>query len=333
MAEEPTESGEDRLIAHYFKPLAKHPGAFGLVDDAAAIAPPPGFDIVLKTDAIIGGVHFFPDDPPRTIAQKALRVNLSDLAAKGAKPLGCLLSIGLPKGLPENWLTEFAAGLGEDIEQFGCPLFGGDTVLSPTAIIVSVSVIGTVPHGQMVRRAGAKVGDRVVVTGTIGDAALGLRLRQDKTVAPRWGLDNPSSEFLTRRYLVPEPRNAIADILRAHANAAMDISDGLAGDLGKLCRASNVSAEVDVADVPLSPAARVAVRKDAALIEPILTNGDDFEVLASIPAASLAAFTIAAQSVGVVVTSIGVFTAGENAPVFVQDGRVLNFARRSFSHF
>lgn len=333
MAEEPIESGEDRLIARYFKPLAKHPGAFGLVDDAAAITPPPGCDIVLKTDAIIGGVHFFADDPPRTIAQKALRVNLSDLAAKGAKPLGCLLSIGLPKGLPENWLAEFSAGLGEDTEQFGCPLLGGDTVLSPTAIMVSVSVIGTVPQGQMVRRAGAKPGDRVVVTGTIGDAALGLRLRQDKAVATRWGLDKTSSEFLTRRYLVPEPRNAIADILRAHASAAMDISDGLAGDLGKLCRASSVSAEIEAARVPLSPATSVALQKDASLIELILTNGDDFEVLASIPATRLASFQNAALSVGVTVTDVGVFAAGENAPVFNQDGRVLNFARRSFSHF
>ncbi len=167
-------SGEDRLIARYFVPLATHPGAFGLVDDAAAVVPPPGCEIVLKTDAIVGSIHFFETDPADAVAQKALRVNLSDLAAKGAKPLGFLLSIALPKGISENWLAAFSAGLKRDVEQFGCPLFGGDTVRSPGPVMISVTVIGSVPTGAMVKRGGAKVGDRVLVTGTIGDAALGL---------------------------------------------------------------------------------------------------------------------------------------------------------------
>jgi thiamine-monophosphate kinase len=167
-------SGEDRLIARYFAPLATHPGAFRLVDDAAAVAPPPGCDLVLKADAIVGGIHFFDDDPADAVAQKALRVNLSDLAAKGAKPLGFLLSIALPKGIPETWLAAFSEGLKRDMEQFNCPLFGGDTVRSPGGVMISVTVIGSVPTGTMVKRGGAKVGDRVVVTGTIGDAALGL---------------------------------------------------------------------------------------------------------------------------------------------------------------
>lgn len=333
MSDDPAESGEDRLIARYFKPLATHPGAFGLVDDAAAVAPPPGCDIVLKTDAIIGGVHFFPDDPPRTIAKKALRVNLSDLAAKGAAPVGFLLSIGLPKELPQDWLAEFSTGLREDAEHYKCPLFGGDTVLSPMAIMVSVSVVGAVPQGRMVRRTGAKPGDRVVVTGTLGDAALGLRVRQDHAAAARWGLDKEAADFLVRRYLVPEPRNALAEILRTHASAAMDVSDGLAGDLGKLCRASGLSAEIDVTRVALSPPAHSALRSDAALIEAILTNGDDFEVLAAIPPAKLASFAASARSAGVAVTDIGTFVEGAAPPAFVQDGRVLNFARRSFSHF
>src|SRR5262245_39601640 len=169
-------SGEDRWIARYFKPRAKHPAALGLVDDAAVLTPPPGYDLVLKTDAIVGGVHFFPDDPAGRVAQKALRVNLSDLAAKGAGPVGFLLSIALPKTVDESWLTAFAAGLGEDVKRFACPLLGGDTVRSPDAVMVSVAVIGTLPQGTMVKRSTAQVGDRVVVTGTIGDAALGLRL-------------------------------------------------------------------------------------------------------------------------------------------------------------
>jgi thiamine-monophosphate kinase len=332
MADEAAESGEDRLIARHFRPLATHPGAFGLVDDAAAIAPPPGFDLVLKADAIIAGVHFFPDDPPGTIAQKALRANLSDLAAKGAKPYGFLLSLGLTKGLPDSWLSEFASGLGEDIARFECPLLGGDTVVAPV-VMVSVSIIGLVPNGRMVRRTGARRGDRIVVTGTIGDAALGLKLRNEAASAAHWGLDTAARDFLIQRYLVPEPRNAVADILREHASAAMDVSDGLAGDLGKLCRASHVSAEVEVRHIPLSAAARTALHNEPALIDPILTNGDDFEVLATIPPGKAEAFMNAARDLGLAVADIGIVKAGSGAPAFLQDGRALNFARRSFSHF
>ena len=333
MTEKPRESGEDHLIARYFKPLATHPGAFGLNDDAAAITPPPGCDLVLKTDAIIGGVHFFPDDPPRAIAQKALRVNLSDLAAKGARPLGFLLSIGLPRGTSESWLAEFAAGLGADIAHYQCPLFGGDTVLSPNAVMVSVTVFGTVPHGTMARRAGAQPNDRVVVTGTIGDAALGLRFRTDAAADARWALDKSAREHLAQRYLVPEPRNALADAVRTFATAAMDVSDGLAGDLEKLCRASGVTAEIDVARVPLSPAARAVLRAEPSLIETILTNGDDYEVLATVAANKFEDFAKAARTAGVPLTEIGTVRAGQEAPAFLADGRALKFARRSFSHF
>ncbi len=331
--EQPEESGEDDLIARYFKPLATHAGAFGLVDDAAAVAPPPGCDLVLKTDAIIGGIHFFENDPAGAIAQKALRVNLSDLAAKGAAPLGFLLSIALPKGISENWLAAFADGLKRDIAQFQCPLFGGDTVRSPGAVMISIAVIGSVPHGAMVKRGGAKVGDRIVVTGTIGDAALGLTLRQDATAASRWKLDPAAQGHLAQRYLVPQSRNAIAEILRTHATGGMDVSDGLAGDLTKMCRAAGVSAEIDVARVPLSVAAHAALAADATLIEPILTGGDDYEVLASIPPEELAAFRAAAEAAGVAVTEIGDVVAGTASPQFMWNARQLDFARRSFSHF
>src|SRR5215831_9019160 len=153
-------SAEDRLIARYFRPLAKHPGAFALADDAAVIEPPAGCDIVLKTDGIIGGVHFFPDDPPDTVGKKALRVNLSDLAAKAARPLGFLLTLAIPKGIGEAWLLPFARGLGADAELFDCPLFGGDTDYTPGPISISIAAVGAVPHGRMPRRGGAQPGQR-----------------------------------------------------------------------------------------------------------------------------------------------------------------------------
>src|SRR5262244_1567352 len=149
------QSGEERLIARYFAPLAQHPGAFGLADDAAVIAPPAGCDLVLKTDGIVGGVHFFPDDPPEMVAKKALRVNLSDLAAKGAKPLGFLLSLALPEGIGDDWLAAFAGGLQADVEQYECPLLGGDTDRTPGPVTVSIAAFGSVPHGSMVQRSGA----------------------------------------------------------------------------------------------------------------------------------------------------------------------------------
>jgi thiamine-monophosphate kinase len=329
-----SQSGEERLIARYFAPLAKHPGAFGLTDDAAALAPPAGCDLVLKTDGIVAGMHFFPDDPPDTVAKKALRANLSDLAAKGATPLGFLLTLMLPREIGDAWLAPFARGLGADAEAFGCPLLGGDTDSTTGPITISIAALGTVPRGEMLRRAGASAGDRVVVTGTIGDAALGLLLRRDMAIAVRWGLGHEASASLQQRYLVPQPRVAIAEILRVHASAAMDVSDGLAGDLAKLCRASAVNADIDVARVPLSTGARVALVKDPALIETILTGGDDYEVLACVPADKIEALRQQASAAGVPISEIGVVTAGEGKARFLaSDDEPLVFARASFSHF
>jgi thiamine-monophosphate kinase len=279
-------------------------------------------------------VHFFSDDPPDTVARKALRVNLSDLAAKGARPLGFLLTLALPKGIGDAWLKPFARGLGEDADHFGCPLLGGDTMRTPGPVVITVTAFGAVPRGKMVHRTGAKPGDCVLVTGTIGDAALGLHLRRDAANAKRWGLDRRQRERLTTRYLVPEPRCATADLLNRNASAAMDISDGLVGDLAKLCRVSGVGADIEVGRVPRSAAVRRALVHKPALIETILTGGDDYEVLAAMPPRKVAAFRKAAAVLGVAVTEIGTITRGKNEPRFLgRDGKPLTFARASYSHF
>jgi thiamine-monophosphate kinase len=325
-------SGEERLIERYFKPLATDPNAFGLGDDAAAFTPPAGCDLVLTTDGVIAGVHFLPGDAAQSIARKALRMNLSDLAAKGATPAGFLLSIALPANTPESWIAAFAEGLGQDISQYGCPLLGGDTDRTPGPLSVSITAFGTVPHGAMVRRATAKLGNVIAITGTIGDAALGVLIHRDADLAKKWRLSGAASEHLRERYLVPQPRNALADALRAHASAAMDVSDGLAGDLAKLCRASALAAEVEVADVPLSDAARAALSTDPKLIERIITGGDDYEILLTLPATQFDAFRAAAENAGVPLAKIGHVISGQGVR-FLYEGKALSFAKPSYSHF
>jgi thiamine-monophosphate kinase len=331
MADE-KQSPEDRLIARHFRPLATHPGAFGLSDDAAALTPPPDCDLVLKTDGVIAGVHFFPDDPPGQIARKVLRMNLSDLAAKGAKPVGFLLSIALPENFDETWLAAFVEGLDADAKHYGCPLLGGDTDHTPGPTSVSIAAFGAVPVGGMVRRSTAKVGDRIVVSGTIGDAALGVLIRRDAALAQRWRLTEAMRDHLLQRYLVPEPRTALAEAVLRFASAAMDISDGLAGDLAKLCRASGVAAEVDVESIPLSDAVRAAVAAEPAQIETALSGGDDYEILCTVAPENLDTFRSAALAAGLPVTEIGRIAAGEGAK-FVRNGKALHFDRPSFSHF
>ena len=254
---------EDDLIARYFAPLAGS-GGLGLRDDAALLAPPEGCEIVLTVDGLVGGVHFFASDPPETIARKALRVNLSDLAAKGSPPLGFLLTLALPRDWKPDWLELFAKGLGEDAASFACPLLGGDTVSTSGPLTLSITALGSVPTGRMVPRDGAREGDALYVSGTIGDAALGLRVRaaclpaQGEPAGPESG-----AAFLLDRYLVPQPRSALAAALRDHASGAMDVSDGLVGDLTKMMRVSGASAEVDIDRVPLSEAARATIAGDA----------------------------------------------------------------------
>jgi thiamine-monophosphate kinase len=325
-------SGEDSLIARYFKPLATDPGAFGLIDDAAVLKAL-GDDIVVTTDAIVEGVHFLSDDPPDTIARKALRVNLSDLAAKGATPAGFVLTLAL-RDADDSWLRPFARGLGEDASQFGCPLLGGDTVSTPGPLMISITAFGRVPEGKMVHRSGAKPGDRVVVTGTIGDAALGLDILTGGAVAAILGDDAVAREMLVGRYRVPQPRNALAEAVRDHASAAMDVSDGLAGDLAKLCAASGVSAVIDARSVPLSGAAATLLARGNVGLEALVCGGDDYEIVCAVPEDRFEAFAHAARQAGVAVACIGTVIAGLSVPRFLDnEGEEITLQRLSHSHF
>jgi thiamine-monophosphate kinase len=325
-------SGEDSLIARYFKPLATDPGAFGLIDDAAVLKAL-GDDIVVTTDAIVEGVHFLSDDPPHTIAKKALRVNLSDLAAKGATPAGFVLTLALRK-VDEIWLAAFARGLSEDTSAFNCPLLGGDTVSTPGPLMVSVTAFGRVAPDKMVHRSGARPGDHVVVTGTIGDAALGLDILRKGRVATALANDIASRDMLVGRYRVPEPRNALASAIRAHTHAAMDVSDGLAGDLAKLCAASAVSAAIELAAIPLSKAASAALAAGAVTLSEIVSGGDDYEILCTVAPDAFKSFAEAAGASGVAVNRIGSIVAGKAAPKFLDaKGAQLALTRTSFSHF
>ena len=324
-------SGEDSLIARYFRPIATDPGAFGLDDDAAALRPD-GSDIVVTTDAIVEGVHFLPNDPPDTVARKALRVNLSDLAAKGAAPAGFVLTLAL-RSFDEGWLKPFANALGEDAAQFGCPLLGGDTVSTPGPLMVSVTAFGRVPPGRMVHRNGAKAGDRIMVTGTIGDAALGLAILRDAKLRAA-ASDTAAREALIGRYRVPQPRVAMAKIVRDLASASMDVSDGLAGDLTKLCGVSGVSAVIDLPAVPLSDAARLMVSRGIVGLETLIAGGDDYEILCTIPEERVEAFAQAARDAGVPVSSIGTIVGGGGPPKFIDGlGREIVLERLSYSHF
>lgn len=327
-----TRSGEDSLIVGYFAPLATDPGAFGLTDDAAVLRAE-GEDIVVNTDAIVEGVHFLPNDPPDTIARKALRVNLSDLAAKGATPAGFVLTLAL-RNPDERWLAEFARGLGEDVTAYGCPLLGGDTVSTPGPLMISITAFGRVPEGRMVRRRGAQHGDHVVVTGTIGDAALGLAALKGGAVATALGHDAAARELLVARYRSPQPRIALAKAVRDHATASMDISDGLAGDLAKLCRTSGISAIIDASTLPLSVPARALVERGIVDIETLVAGGDDYEILCTVPADRWEGFVDAARKADVAITAIGTIIEATSAPRFVDaTGSDIVLKRLSYSHF
>ena len=325
-----TRPSEDDLIARFFAPIAGT-GGLGLKDDAALVRPEPGTDLVVSVDALVAGVHFFADDPPGSIAGKALGVNLSDLAAKGATPLGFVLALALPADWTVAWLEQFASGLGKVAEVACCPLLGGDTVRTPGPLMLSITVFGSVPAGRMVPRTEAKAGDRLYVSGTIGDAALGLLVRRDEHVAQRLG--EPERTALVERYRSPRPRLALASALRSYARAAMDVSDGLVGDAAKMLKASGVGGVLDLGRVPLSASAQAFVKIAPEVLETAMTGGDDYEVLAAVSEDACGAFEAAASAARVTVTAIGRVSESDDLRVLGADGRPATFATKAFSHF
>lgn len=313
---------EFETIARLFLPLTRgEPGALELGDDAAILAPRPGFDLVLTKDAIVAGVHFFPDDPPDAIGAKLMRVNLSDLAAKGAAPRAFLLAAAFPPDAPAGWAAAFAAGIGADLETYGGALIGGDTVSTRGPAFFSLTAIGEVPAGSMIRRRGARAGDLVCVSGTIGDAALHVAHRlAGKAVV--------GADVLAARYLWPQPRLALGMALRGIARAGCDISDGLVADLGHICEQSGLGAVIEAARVPLSPAAAASVAADPGLLETVLTGGDDYElVFALAPEADLAALQAIAP-----VTVVGRFEVGQGVRVLDRSGSPMALARGGWQH-
>jgi thiamine-monophosphate kinase len=322
--------GEFELIAQLFAPLSKSaPGAFGLTDDAAVIAPGAGEELVVTTDALVEGVHFLRGDPPETIAKKSLRVNLSDLAAKGARPEAYLLALALPDWPDRAWLESFARGLGEDQARFGVSLIGGDTTRTPGSLTIAITALGTIPRGAMTRRAGAKPGDLVFVSGTIGDAGLGLRLAE--AGEPRAFLADETA--LIDRYRLPTPRVELGQGLRGLASAALDVSDGLIADLGHISETSKVRIEIDAARIPLSQPLRdlagdnMEVRRAAAI------SGDDYEIAFTASPAAHAAILAIARKMRVQVSEIGRVVAGEGVALLNTDGREIEVRDKGFVHF
>ncbi|HEX9880932.1 MAG TPA: thiamine-phosphate kinase [Hyphomicrobium sp.] len=326
---------EEAIIGAFWAPLASSfPGAFGLQDDCAAITPPAGCDLVVTTDAVIAGVHFFADQEAGDIAWKALAVNVSDLVAKGASPLAYVMTLALP-GAPERaWLAAFVEGLRTAQQAFGCQLVGGDTDRTPGPLSVSITAFGTVPTGGMVRRATASVGDLVYVSGTIGNAALGLSLRRDPEVAEPWGLTPAARGQLEASYLRPRPPMGLVPAVQACASAAMDVSDGLVKDFGRMCRASGAGGVIEAARVPLSQPAATAVARGGATLGDLLTGGEDYEVLATVAAERAGDYERAAEAAGTPVTRIGAIAeAAAGVRVIDAAGKDLAFAATGWDHF
>lgn len=326
--------GEFELIARYFAPLATNAAALELRDDAAVLAIPEGYEVIATCDTLIEGVHFLGDDPPDSIGYKALSVNLSDLAAKGARGHVYLLSLALKRDTPQAWFEEFSSGLRELQDATGITLVGGDTTASPGPLTITITALGLVAHGHAVLRHGAKIGDRLYVSGTIGDAALGLRLLKDPTLARSWDLLEEEKEFLIDRYRRPAPCTGLVIPLRNLAQAAIDVSDGLVADVEKLAKASHAGALIEAGGVPFSGAARKALKCQPSLVAILLTAGDDYEIVAAVPESSASAFEEEARRKGTPVNVIGHVT-GRSGEVRVlrRDGTALELDRTGFTHF
>jgi thiamine-monophosphate kinase len=321
--------GEFEIIRRYLAPLATSPGALGLTDDAALLTPPPDCELVLTVDAMVAGVHFLDDDPPDLVARKLMRVNLSDLAAMGAEPLGYLLTTAWPRELGEDWIAGFVAGLAQDQAAYRCTLLGGDTVATPGPMSLTLTAVGQVPKGRAVRRQGARRGDAVFVTGSIGDGALGLLALKGELA----GLSDGDLSWLAGRYRLPEPRTAVGPALTGLAHAMLDVSDGLVADAGHLAECAGLRFEVAQARVPLSPAAARAVAARPELWASVLGGGDDYELLFTAAPGDAAGVAAVADRTGVAITEIGRVVSGAGVCVRDADGQQVTLSMPGWSHF
>lgn len=324
--------GEFDLIARYFAPLSENaPGAEGLKNDAALFRPGHEAGLVVTADMMVEGVHFLPEDPPELIGRKLLRVNLSDLAAMGAEPRGYLLTLALPAAIEEAWIEAFAAGLAEDQREFGAALYGGDTVATPGPLTLSLTAFGDAFQGRILARSTARAGDLVYVSGTIGDGALGLKALRGELP----NLSEMDRAALAARYRLPEPRLALGRALVAGglATAAIDVSDGLAADLGHIAETSGLAAEIEAGGVPLSKAARAALDADPGLGPAILSGGDDYELLFTAAPDSADDLAALARSLDLSITRIGSMTEGRGITVFDEARREIALPRGGWAHF
>jgi len=309
---------EFAMINRHFRPLAGE-GALGLTDDAAVFTPPPGRELVVTADTMVAGVHFLPDDPAGAIAQKLLRVNLSDIAAMGAVPFAYLLALSIPRGTPEAWLAAFAAGLAADQAAYGIHLLGGDTTSTPGPVSLTVTMLGHVEPGTAWRRAGARPGDDVWVTGVIGRGVLGL-------MALRGEVTDPDGS-LAAHYRLPSPRVGLK--LHGLVSAAMDLSDGLLQDSGHIARASGLTIELDVTRVPLCAA---GVAQGVGFVDSGAAGGDDYELL--LTAAPADAEALQAAMAGVPITRIGRCLAGApEVKAIDARGEPITPGTKGWSHF
>ncbi len=323
--------GEFETIARLFAPLAKGwPGAFQLQNDAATLGLEPGEEAVLTLDTMTEGVHFLPDDPAELVAKKLLRVNLSDLAAMGARPLGYLLSLAKPKERGEDWIEGFVSGLREDQALYGLHLLGGDSTSIKGPLSLSLTAIGKAPAGKALTRGGARPGERLYVTGTVGDAALGLKILSGEAL----GLGGEDRDHLAGRYRLPQPRTALGPNLIGLASACLDVSDGLVGDAAHIAEVSGVGLEIAAEAVPLSSAARQALAADRSLLETIVTGGDDYELLFTAPDSAAGRFDALSREHDLPITPIGRVTEGApKVTLLDESGRELAITKGGWTHF
>ena len=323
---------EFELINEVFATLSdQSPAALGLKDDAAVFAVGLGREVVATTDVLVGGKHFRLDDPPCLVGQKALRVSLSDLASMGAEPKHYLLSVAIAGDMGDQWMEQFVFGLAKDQNEFGIKLIGGDTVATFGPPVFSLTALGDVPSSAGLLRSGAEEGDDIWVSGTIGDAALGLRLDEEWSSA----LEPSEVTFLRDQYLLPQPRLGLGIALRGLANSCIDVSDGLVADLEHICDESKLGGQISFDQIPLSFAARqvVGATKNAKLDQVILNGGDDYELLFTAAPENKARIEIAASASGVQVTQIGIMTRKLGVSICRSDKTKINLSRKGYRHF